>query len=110
MFTAIRPESAVGWKQAFSAEPFFFAAVLYPADFPDHAKGIDMKMSGAPRLVVWAEKIRKDRLKVWQETSPEVFTAIAALVNQQTSADWWIANKAKGLDAVCKQLLGGRRG
>ena len=30
-----------------------------------------MKLTGAPKLVVWAEKVRKDRLKVWQETSPE---------------------------------------
>ncbi|MBP1729322.1 MAG: hypothetical protein H6Q56_1695 [Deltaproteobacteria bacterium] len=67
-----------------------------------------MKLSGAPKLVVWAEKIRTDRLKVWQETSPEVFRAVEAIVKRQSSADWWIANKGKGLDAICKQLLGGR--
>ena len=67
-----------------------------------------MKLSGAPKLVVWAEKIRTVRLKVWQETSPEIFMAIEPIVNSQTSADWWIANKAKGLDVICKQLLGGK--
>jgi hypothetical protein len=67
-----------------------------------------MKLSGAPKLVVWAEKIRTDRLKVWQETSPEIFRAVEAIVIRQSTADWWIANRAKGLDAVCKQLLGGR--
>jgi hypothetical protein len=64
-----------------------------------------MKLTGAPKLVVWAEKIRKDRLKVWQETSPEIYSAIEAIVNLQTTADWWIAHKDKGLDVVCKQLL-----
>jgi hypothetical protein len=66
-----------------------------------------MKLTGAPKLVVWAEKVRKDRLKVWQETSPEIFQAIQSIVNRETSADWWIAYKDKGLDVVCKQLLGG---
>jgi hypothetical protein len=65
-----------------------------------------MKLVGAPKLVVWAEKIRKDRLKVWQETSPEIFRAIEPIVNQQSRADWWIANKDKGLDAICKLFLG----
>ena len=65
-----------------------------------------MKIVGAPKLVVWAEKIRIERLKVWQVTSAEVFKAIEPLVSRQSSADWWISNKDKGLDAICKQLLG----
>lgn len=68
-----------------------------------------MKLTGAPKLVVWAEKVRKDRLKVWQETSPEIFKAIEPLLNRQTSADWWIAYKDKGLEVVCTQLLTGKR-
>lgn len=67
-----------------------------------------MKIIGAPKLVVWAEKIRKDRLKVWRETSPEIFMAVEAIVNRQAQADWWIAHKDKGLDVVCKELLGGK--
>jgi len=66
-----------------------------------------MKLIGAPKLVVWAEKIRKDRLKVWQETSPEIFKAIEAIVTGETSADWWIAHKDKGLETVCKLLRSG---
>lgn len=66
-----------------------------------------MKLTGAPKLVVWAEKIRKDRLKVWQETSPEVFAAIEGIVSRQATADWWIAHKDKGLEVVCKLLLSG---
>jgi len=66
-----------------------------------------MKLVGAPKQVVWAEKVRKDRLKVWQETSPEIFKAIEPIVTRETSADWWIAYKDKGLDVVCKHLLGG---
>ncbi|GAB7025759.1 hypothetical protein [Geotalea toluenoxydans] len=65
-----------------------------------------VKIIGAPKLVVWAEKIRKERMKVWQETSPEVFKAIEPILSGQSSADWWISNKDKGLDAICKQLLG----
>lgn len=68
-----------------------------------------MKLIGAPKLVVWAEKVRKDRLKVWQETSPEIFKAIESILTLQTSADWWISYKDKGLDVVCKQLLGGKQ-
>jgi len=67
-----------------------------------------MKLVGAPKLVAWAAKIRTNRLKVWQETSPEIFTAIESIVLGQKSADWWIANKDKGLDTICKQLLGGK--
>jgi hypothetical protein len=66
-----------------------------------------VKLIGAPKIVVWAEKVRKDRLKVWQETSPEIFKAIESVVTNETRADWWIAFKDKGLDVVCKQLLGG---
>jgi hypothetical protein len=66
-----------------------------------------MKLAGAPKLVVWAEKVRKDRLKVWQETSPEIFKAIESIVTRETRADWWIAYKDKGLEVVCKHLLGG---
>lgn len=47
-----------------------------------------MKLTGAPKLVVWAEKVRKDRLKVWQETSPEIFKAIESIVTRETRADW----------------------
>jgi len=68
-----------------------------------------MKLTGAPKLVVWAEKVRKDRLKVWQETSPEIFKAIEPILTNQTSADWWISYKDKGLEVVCTQLLGGNR-
>ena len=66
-----------------------------------------MKLTGAPKLVVWAEKIRKDRLKVWEETSPEIFKAVEAVVTSETSADWWIAHKDKGLETVCKLLRSG---
>jgi hypothetical protein len=66
-----------------------------------------MKLTGAPKQVVWAEKVRKERLRVWQETSPEIFKAIEAVVTRETRADWWIAYKDKGLDVVCKHLLGG---
>jgi len=66
-----------------------------------------MKLTGAPKQVVWAEKVRADRLKVWQETSPEIFKAIESIVTRERRADWWIAYKDKGLDVVCKQLLGG---
>jgi hypothetical protein len=66
-----------------------------------------MKLTGAPKQVAWAEKVRKDRLKVWRETSPEIFAAIESIVTREGRADWWIAYKDKGLDVVCKHLLGG---
>jgi hypothetical protein len=66
-----------------------------------------MKLVGAPKLVIWADKIKKDRLKVWQETSPEIFKAIEPIVTRERSAEWWIAHKDKGLEVVCKLLLGG---
>jgi len=66
-----------------------------------------MQLTGAPKLVVWAEKIRKDRLKVWQETSPEIFNAVEAIVMSEKSADWWIAHKDKGLEVVCRLLSSG---
>ncbi|MBT0664131.1 hypothetical protein KI809_07435 [Geobacter pelophilus] len=72
-----------------------------------NGKGAQMQLTGAPKLVVWAEKIRKDRLKVWQETSPEIFKAVEAIVTQEKSADWWIAHKDKGLEVIIKQLRSG---
>jgi hypothetical protein len=68
-----------------------------------------MKLTGAPKMVVWAEKVRKDRLKVWQETSPEIFSAIESLLNLQTTANWWLSYKDKGLELVCTQLLSGKQ-
>jgi hypothetical protein len=67
-----------------------------------------MKLTGAPKLVLWAEKIRKDRLRVWQETSPEIFAALEPILNLQTRADWWITYKDKGLEVICNHLLGGK--
>lgn len=64
-------------------------------------------LTGAPKLVAWAEKIRKDRCRVWQETSPEIFRAIEAIVRQEKRADWWIANKDKGLETICSLLRSG---
>lgn len=66
-----------------------------------------VKLIGAPKLVAWGEKIRKDRLKVWQETSPEIFMAVEAILARENRADWWITYKDKGLDVVCKLLLEG---
>lgn len=66
-----------------------------------------MQLTGAPKLVVWGEKVQKERLRVWQETSPEIFRAIESIVTGENRADWWIAYKDKGLDVVCKDLLGG---
>jgi hypothetical protein len=70
-------------------------------------EGNGMKIVGAPKLVIWAEKIRIDRLRVWQETSPEIYEAIKPLLDRQTSADWWITYKDKDLDVVCNRLLSG---
>lgn len=67
-----------------------------------------MKLIGAPKMVVWAEKIRQDRLKAWQKESPEIFAAIESVLNQQTSADWWITYKDKTLELLCNHLLSGR--
>ena len=67
-----------------------------------------MKLTGAPRQVAWAEKVRRDRLKAWEEASPEIFSAIEPLLIREKRADWWIAHKDKGLDVVCRLLLGGK--
>lgn len=67
------------------------------------------KLTGAPKQIVWAEKVRADRLKVWEETSPEIFKALEAILAQETRADWWIAYKDKGLDVVCRHLLSGEQ-
>lgn len=67
-----------------------------------------MKLIGAPTRVVMAEKIRTDRLKVWQETSPEVFAALEPILKLQKRAEWWITYKDKGLEVVCSHLLAGK--
>jgi hypothetical protein len=66
-------------------------------------------LKGTEKQVNWAKAIRKDRLKVWQVTDPEIFQGVEALLTGQDVASWWITGKDKSLTEICGQLQGGAR-
>jgi len=66
-------------------------------------------LKGTEKQVNWATAIRKDRLKVWQESAPDSFKELESMLAQQGVASWWIASKDKSLEEVRGQLRGGGR-
>jgi hypothetical protein len=66
-------------------------------------------LKGTEKQVNWAKAIRKDRLKVWQQSAPDSFKDVESMLTQQDVASWWITSKDKSLKEVCSQLHGGAR-
>ena len=66
-------------------------------------------LKGTEKQVNWAKSIRKDRLKVWQQSAPDSFKDVESMLTQQDVAAWWITSKDKSLKEVCSQLQGGAR-
>jgi hypothetical protein len=57
-------------------------------------------LTGSPKQTSWATKIRSDRLKIWQESSPQKFKEIEKSLVTITDAGWWIAYKDKDITTV----------
>jgi hypothetical protein len=66
-------------------------------------------LKGTEKQVNWAKTIRKNRLKVWQESAPDSFKDVELTLSQQGVASWWIASKDKSLKEICSQLQGGAK-
>jgi hypothetical protein len=66
-------------------------------------------LKGTEKQVNWAKAIRKDRLKVWQQSAPDSFKDLELMLTQQDVASWWITSKDKSLKEVCSQLQSGAK-
>lgn len=66
-------------------------------------------LKGTEKQINWAKAIRKDRLKVWQAADSDGFQTVESLLCKQIVSSWWIANKGKNLEEVCRQLEGGAK-
>lgn len=64
-------------------------------------------LAGTVKQISWAKNIRRERLKVWQGEDSSRFKSVESMLYQQGMASWWIANKGKSLEEVCKVLHGG---
>lgn len=64
-------------------------------------------LTGSVKQINWAQVIRRKWLKVWQGEDSGMFKAVESRLYQQGEASWWIANKGKNLEEVCKVLHGG---
>ena len=64
-------------------------------------------LQGSPKQVNWASRIRQDRLKVWQESSPEMYKEVERTLVSVTDAGWWISYKDKDITTVCNHFLHG---
>jgi hypothetical protein len=63
-------------------------------------------LKGSEKQVSWAQAIRKDRLKVWQQADADSFLDVEPILVQQSVSSWWISNKDKNLKEICRQLQG----
>jgi hypothetical protein len=63
-------------------------------------------LKGSEKQVSWAQAIRKDRLKVWQQADADSFLGVESILAQQGVSSWWISNKDKSLKEICRQLQG----
>jgi hypothetical protein len=63
-------------------------------------------LKGSEKQVSWAQAIRKERLKIWQQADADSFRGVESMLVQQGVASWWISNKDKSLMEICRQLRG----
>jgi hypothetical protein len=64
-------------------------------------------LTGSPKQTSWATKIRSDRLKVWQESSPQKFKEIENSLVTVVDAGWWISYKDKDIITVLNHFSEG---
>lgn len=64
------------------------------------------KLQGTEKQIIWAENIRKNRIKVWQ-TCSAIYDAIETVICKKNIASWWIANKDCSADEIYRIIQGG---
>lgn len=65
------------------------------------------ELQGSPKQIVWALRIRIDKLNRWMKADPEIFKEIESHLKKETKASWWIAHKDDELDGILKYIGGG---
>ena len=65
------------------------------------------ELQGSEKQIAWAEGIRRDRLRVWQQSDPEEFEVAKVELLQQDSAAWWITYRERSLEEVIKHITYG---
>lgn len=55
---------------------------------------------GSPKQIAWGKKIRTERLGRWNKSDPAIFMKVESLLNEVTSAAWWITHREKELEDV----------
>lgn len=64
-----------------------------------------MIIVGSPKQIAWGKKIRTERLGRWSKSDPEIFVRVESILNEETSAAWWITHREKELEDVL-QFIG----
>jgi len=65
------------------------------------------ELKGSPKQVSWARRIRTDRLSHWKKTAPISFEEKETILNNQSSASWWITHREKELEEVLPHIIEG---
>jgi hypothetical protein len=68
------------------------------------------ELQGSPKQISWAIKIRTDRMNRWKKSDAVVFDEIESILNDQTSAAWWITYREKEIAGVLPYLEVGSAG
>lgn len=63
-----------------------------------------MKLDGTEKQKTWARTIIADKQKAWGAEDPVWLAEVAPLLNQQTMAAFWIANRDRSLAEVVQVL------
>ena len=59
-----------------------------------------MIFTGSPKQIAWGKKIRTERLGRWRKSDPEIFMKVESILDDETSAAWWITHREKELEDV----------
>jgi hypothetical protein len=62
------------------------------------------ELQGSEKQISWAKRIRTDRMNRWGKSDAVVFEEIVPILNDQTSATWWITHREKEIVGVLPYL------
>jgi len=63
-----------------------------------------MVLIGTEKQKAWASKIIRENQAAWKAEDPALLTEVRHVLNQQTSAAFWIANRDKSLAEVVEVI------
>jgi hypothetical protein len=62
------------------------------------------ELHGSPKQVSWAKRIRTERLASWQNADLQTFKEAESVLQEESSAAWWITVRDRGLEEVLKHI------